>query len=406
MRLKADSIRILADALIGIRRRKKCSTDTNLVVIVNGGMIGDSILFHDALSAMTRHFKAQGKQTIMICRPAVKSFLTSVCPELDTIAYFEIAFDRFVTDFTYYKEIAERLKTLAAPLLIAPQPSKFADFIALNIPAKQKLQVKPSSRTRCRSPYEWLNRISYNTVIPVDTTLMALERYAVLPRKIGIASFQSKIAPFLQRKTVANFSAYSPYCVVAPTASEEPRCWGLEKFCAVIAHIMKKTDWSICISAGREGEGFFERICVGVPSPERLIDCIGKTDFVQWVELIRHAEFCFGNDSAAIHIAAHTGTPSIAVTPGVDYQDCQPYRYEQKSEGDMVPVCLYAYKNCFGCYHKNLKRCAGNPACGENVKRGGKYLCIRDISAEQAIAAVDQLLPETAKRRFDDEGTD
>lgn len=391
MKLRTDSVRILADSLRKSGKRREAPCGSGSVVIVNGGAIGDTILFLDALNAMAQYFNGQNRETWMICRPAIQSFLSAVCPELP-VKCLAIPFHDYLTNDACYRRISERLREFSGSFLIVPHQSKFADFISLNIPAKRKIQLKTSSQTTRASPYYWLNRVCYDDTLTVAPSMMALERYAFLLHEIGISDFQSKIKPLPPHEVKIDFSAHAPYCVVAPTSSEEPKCWEPCKFCEVIDYILVHSNLNVCLCAGREGDGLYEKIRSAVSRPERMVDYIGRTNFTEWVELIRHAKFCFGNDSASIHVAAHTSTPSVAVTSGLDYQYCQPYRYEQSSNSDAVPVCVYAHKDCFGCYRKNLKRCAGNLECRENVGKGGKYLCIRDIAVEQVIPEIDRLL--------------
>lgn len=393
---KVDSVGILLKSLSRAGAGLRVLEDSNLVVIVNGGAIGDTILFLDALDEMSSFFKQQGKKVLMICRPAIHSFVTAIRPGLE-VELLSFPFERFLTDYQFYQEVSGQLQTFSGAFLIVHHPSKFADFISLNIPAKRKLQVKPFPVARAFNPYEWINRLCYNETLPVDVSVMALERYAALLHQIGVTGFQSKIRLLPLGKGCVKTDSSSPYCVIAPTTSEEAKGWGLEKFCSVIDHILSHSALNIYVCAGKEGDGLYEKICASVSRPERIVDFIDKTTFSEWVDLIRNAEFCFGNDSAAIHIAAHTATPSVTVVSGFGYQYCQPYHYEKKSDNDAVPVCVYSFKDCFGCYHKNLSRYAGNSACRKNVKNGGKYLCIQDVSVEQVLPEINKLLEKIQK---------
>jgi len=56
----------------------------------------------------------------------------------------------------------------------------------------------------------------------------------------------------------------------------------------------------------------------------------GKTTIAQLVELIRNASLLIGNDSAAIHMAAATQTPSVCILGGGHYGRFLPYQPESR----------------------------------------------------------------------------
>jgi ADP-heptose:LPS heptosyltransferase len=375
-----------------IFRRRKWRENAGGVLIVFGSTIGDSLLFADALMELDIFYKRKGEKVVFVCNAVVERFLKSVRKDI-TVVFRSFDSDRILSDYAYFKKFIDDLNNVNYKLLIAPLQAKRADLISLNIQADVKLGMYSAIRSKFSGAY-WLKKLAYTESIITPSGDFVLKNYRKLFNylKDKFPHYQLTPLPILESKY--NFSNGKHYCVVCPTASEPAKIWELNKFCRIIDHITEQTGLDIYICAGKESVELFAKMTSLVKHSEKLHDYVGKTSFVDWVELIRNARFCFGNDSASVHIAAFTGTKYIALTSGHFHGLCLPYDLgELDIEKGLIasPVCIYPERDCLGCYVIDGKRCAGNKKCKKNVKKNGRFLCIEEISVDIAIKVLDEV---------------
>ena len=367
------------------------------IAIVFGGRIGDAIVFLDIVDALQEALNRNGKELLILCKPVVFSFVKAARPDIQaSLLSFDLS--DYSKSASYRSEKADALRRLSRCTIVSPHQSKYAEAVSLLSRASVRLELREETKINRLDYGYWLNKLAYNQRIFVEPGEMAYVRYKKLMSALGVEGYRSTLTPFpVNAESAAwvrqQLTEGRRYCAIAPTTNEPEKSWEFGKFLSVIEWLTERTDLAVCLVGGAEGEGLYESACGRLGSrSSRLVDCMDKTDFGQWIELVRGAEFCFGNDSATMHIAAHVGTPSVCVTPGFAYGYVQPYVLDEVGETDEVPVCLYAFKECFGCYSRDYRRCSGNPACRAAVKAGKPYLCIQDIPVEQAIGALEPLL--------------
>lgn len=373
----------------------KPSTD---VAVVFGGAIGDLIVFLEALDHLAQFQFSGGKRLFFVCKPVVAGFLKTVRPHM-TIEIVDLRLKDYVINGKYRHQIAHRLSWRSLTL-ISPHQSKYAEAVCLLSHAPRRIELREKTNVNTISWVFWLNKFAYNERILVPADSMAFERFRALLVSLGCDSYETSLTLWEENSRAGSnallIAGGDPYCVLAPTASEVAKSWEFEKYASVVQWILKNTSLNICICGGDEALGYCDRFGSEAGLPEidakRLIDCASKTDFAQWIELVRNASFCFGNDSATVHIAAHVKTPSICVTAGFCYGYCQPYVLDVVHKDDEIPHCLYAYKQCFRCFLRDYRRCSGNPDCKAAVDAGKPYLCIQDITLDQAIDALSALI--------------
>jgi ADP-heptose:LPS heptosyltransferase len=365
----------------------------DVILVVFGGVIGDSLLFSDALKTLDDFYGEKGKKIVLVCNIIVERFLKSVRKDI-TVTFRSFDADKILYDYGYFRAFIDGLKNARYELLIAPFQSKRAELIALNVQAENKIGVYAEFRSKT-SPAYWLNYIAYAESIIVPSNNFAWQNYRELFRYLGNDLPRWKMASLSEFGSVHDFKNHKPYCIICPSGSESVRIWELEKFYGIIDYLTEETTLNIYICAGDEACGLFEKITSSIKHPERLCDYIGKMSFTDWIELIRNAKFCFGNDTASVHIAAFTGTIYMALVSGHAYGNCVPYNLLNlniEKNSLSPPICIYRRKECFGCLFIGGKGGVGNNECKKNVRKNGRYLCIEDISVDDAISVLQETL--------------
>ena len=107
---------------------------------------------------------------------------------------------------------------------------------------------------------------------------------------------------------------------------------------------------------------------------------------------MQHARFVFGNDSATIHIAAATQTPSVCIAGAYDKNQFFPYAVDEMAEDDVLPITLLKDVQCRNCRTKSYHAGYGNGECLYRIKNGQCASCIDDISEYEVKCSIKALL--------------
>lgn len=112
------------------------------------------------------------------------------------------------------------------------------------------------------------------------------------------------------REISSSLSLSSPYVVLAPSASFEPKRWPITSFVSLAEKIIHDGRFSVVILAGPQ-DNFCEAF--NKISSERLVNLQGKTSLKESMAVLKSAKFCVGNDSGMNHIAEAYGVPCLTL---------------------------------------------------------------------------------------------
>ena len=192
------------------------------------------------------------------------------------------------------------------------------------------------------------------------------------------------------------YSLDSNFCVfsagIAKGHANQYRCWGLKNFVSVIDYVVKNTSMTVLLCGDTNEMHNNNLIYEMVEDKTRIIDVTGKTNFAEWVELLRNAQFVFGNDSGYIHLAVALKTKAFVISGFWNYGRFFPY---QEVDDILCPVDIRVETPiCALCnLHSDVSNERHN--CEEMVKTLGIYKCVNDISCELAIDAIKLYLQKS-----------
>jgi ADP-heptose:LPS heptosyltransferase len=166
--------------------------------------------------------------------------------------------------------------------------------------------------------------------------------------------------------------------------------WPAIDFAALINEIKTKTGILPALCGGPNEFELCQQV-IRTSGLANLKNFAGKTKLTELVELIKHAQFVFANDTSAIHIAAATGSPSVCILGGGHYGRFLPYEIETKLETANLPKIAIHKMDCFNCnWHCSLiKQNTDTVPCVKNVQVGEVlkiYLTHREIIVDSTIS--------------------
>lgn len=191
-----------------------------------------------------------------------------------------------------------------------------------------------------------------------------------------------------------------PYCIISCGLGKghpyAHRSWAPERYAAVANHIIKNFHLKVYLVGAKEDIPNNDKIYDAVMDSGQVINVTGKTNFKEWVELMRHAKFILGNDSGYIHLAAAVNTQAFCIGGFWNYGRYLPYPFHGTRSNLKAPVFIHATEPpCKWCSMKKLwkdKATAqiAESLCEENIRLVGRYRCIEDVSTELVIKTLNE----------------
>jgi ADP-heptose:LPS heptosyltransferase len=146
------------------------------------------------------------------------------------------------------------------------------------------------------------------------------------------------------------------YVTINPYSRWFYKEWGVDKWRALILFIWQKYKMPVLIMGSKEEKGRAEKLTVASHSP--VFNLAGKTSLQEMAGLLQISRLHIGVDSAAPHIAAAVGTPTLTIYGPTDWRDWSP-------PGEKNKVVL-TDRECSPCYKKGCDG-SGRSECLENL---------------------------------------
>jgi heptosyltransferase-2 len=171
----------------------------------------------------------------------------------------------------------------------------------------------------------------------------------------------------------------APYIAVAPGSVWPTKRWPLEKFRGLVARLTGSC--SVVLVGGEEDRGLCGEILETETGSPRMpvTSAAGELDLLESAALIAGARLLVSGDSAPVHLAAAVGTAVVAIF------------------GPTVPAFGFAP---WGVPHLIVEKDLPCRPCSDHGPERcplGHFRCMRDISEEEVMRAVVELLEMTGK---------
>lgn len=192
------------------------------------------------------------------------------------------------------------------------------------------------------------------------------------------------------------------YCIVntgiGDGHSYPYRGWPLERYAQVIDSIIEKYSLTVVLTGDSSEVFASQKLTSKIKNKEKVVNLVGKTNFAEWVEIIRNAKFLLGNDSGYIHIAASVDTMAIVIGGYWNYGRFHPYQNsKQKKYKNFPELIVCSPPSCKFCsrrkeYDVSKEFVVSKQICDKVVKEHSVYKCILDIEVEEVILRIQALL--------------
>lgn len=346
------------------------------VAVVNVQLLGDYFLWLPFGQAMVEHLRRQGKKVVIVGNSAWIDLVDSHFSGCLTVS---IECRRMLRDLRYRAQCLRYLRSLCVEQTLNPNYPREAivgDAVvrALGAPAlgfdvgfedRPQIDMVVSNRAyknlliKLPDMHQSARAVVFLRAVGVDDD--------VLPPDLPAVELASKFVDQLDGRT---------FFLVIPGASRAFKQWPADKMTEVARRLLATDANVICVIAGTVTEMALCRSIATALPEGRAMDLGGHTNLLDFIALVAHAQCVLCNDSAAGHIAAMYGVPSVVVLGGEAYGCCYPYPDQAPIRCD--PVCISHKMPCFGC----------NLVCAYGVSPGLAYPCIELVDVDLVWSAV------------------
>ncbi len=355
--------------------------NSNRVAVVNLELLGDYFLWLPFGRALVAQLQERGREVIFVGNAAWIVLVEQHFPGCETVG---VGWKRLIRDFRYRMHALRGLRVLGVSQVLHPSYPRDAiveDAVvrAVGAPA---VGFDAGFQDRPRIDLAISKRL-YSRLLPPMPGMHQSVRSAGFLRAVGVAF--AAIAPDLPRPDPVGGLRGQRYILLVPGGSRGFRLWSWEKIAEIARRTLDRDPALLCVMAGIPAEQALCRRIVDILPEGRCLDLSGATDLAGFVALIVHAQWVLCNDSAAGHIAAAYGVPSIVVLGGGDFGRCYPY--PESTPVKRHPVCVWHDMPCFGC----------NWICRYSPRQKG-LPCIEQIDVEAVWDAVIRVMDDTTSK--------
>lgn len=375
----------------GLRKVDLNKVKKGSILIPYANIFGDIVLLLDCIDEFDKLYpKDKGYDVTFICRPSIKKFILSIYPDCK-LKLVTVDWAKFTRDYSYYKEVVEQYVDVYEKVIVPYDHTATNDFFVRSIYAKEKITQDYDIPHKKYGLTYLVGRNTYTQMITVNKNISVLERQRILINTLGNKDFKSRM-PYIKPLEVEKISVPDSYIVLAPTASYPPKRWELTKFAATADYFVDKYGCKVCICGGNEEPDIFCKMADIVKHPEMLVDCVNRTNFAQWAELMRGAKIAICNDSASYHLAAAVRTPAVCIAGDFACVNAPLYEPDIIEEYDRVPTVVYRKMPCEGCRYIGYHYGYSNKQCLDEIKKGNAILCVQMIGFDEVIAECEKLI--------------
>lgn len=368
--------------LIGTGRKKrtikKADNRKKEVLIVYNMALGDGVMFMGVAKHFRDIFPEQKYRLTIACQSAFKDlYLESGI--FDRVLPFDFAGS--VVNLKKRRQLFRKLREHSYDCVIDPIGCERCTtniFVTRAAIGKEKIGVLDMHLPSKQCPKHIRNRI-YDRVVEIDKgTLHLIQFYAEFLKELGAKDCVAHPAEI--KSVELDFELPEKYFIVFPAASMEVKRWPLENFGELAKKVYEKSKMTLLVCGTKHDEpAVLEFLKYVQDNPDvPVVNIIGKTSIMQFMEVIGRASLIITNDTSAYHIGVAKQVDTVMICGGYTYDRYAHYQYE--SLGYKDPVLVHEYMKCYNCDNN----------CIYNNK--DVFPCIKSITLKNAWETVEEVL--------------
>ncbi len=187
--------------------------------------------------------------------------------------------------------------------------------------------------------------------------------------------FQKPYIRFYQTESIIK----EKYVVIFPGAGLFQRRWDANNFYSISKKILDNYENISVVLVGDLKEKYISNSFLEVFENPRFYNKIGKTNLIEFVNIIKDCCLLISNESSGIHISTAFNIPTICILGGGHFGRFAPYSYIFDVNDN---ISIFNQMDCFGC----------NWQCVYKIEKNKAFPCIHSISIKKVWDSVIDIL--------------
>lgn len=326
-----------------IRKSKEINKKKQVVILANLGL-GDAMNF---LSVTDKYRKLYAKEdyeiTLIVSSGLYKLFEEET--EFDYI--YSTDFNGITLNFKkridFFKFINNKNYDLLIEIM-GPNGCSPSIYISRASRAAKKVTLKNLANSFCP---DFIVKKSFTNVYEInDNKISNIDYYNKLYNLLAGNNKKYNIQYHKTKKYKIHFDVPKKYYIVFPSASAEVKKWPLDRYAEIIKRVYKKTQLPVLFCGTKiDGDSVNQLIKLIGNIPH--YDYVGKTDVLEFIELIKNAQFVLTNDTSSYHIAVSEEVPTAIIVGGYTYDSFVLYDFYNNKYKKPYPIVNK--RDCFNC---------------------------------------------------------
>ena len=367
--------------LLFIKKPKKNSNKKKKVFIMYNYAFGDGIIFLCVFKHIRKIYNREKYELTIICQKGLQSIYENV-DLFDSV----IPFDLTKSTFSIFKRIGlfKLLRKQYYDIVIDPIGANECTtnvFISRALCADEKITMVDLSNDIILCP-KWLYNSIYTKVyINKKKDLSLISYYGEFIKNLGLKNFRVKLEHFDSQNLKIDLP--EKYYIVFPSASTEMKRWPIKNYAEIVKKIYSKTGMTLLFCGTKSDLGSIEELKKEIGDIP-FVDIVGKTSLLDFISVIKKANFIVTNDTSTYHIAVTNEVPVTIITGGYTYNKYVLYDFKDANKFKK-PYIVVNKMNCFNCDNK----------CSKLKKDDKLWPCLSTISVDDAWKVINKMIDET-----------
>lgn len=347
------------------------------VLIVYNMALGDGVMFMGVAEHFRDIYPAEKYRLTIACQSAFKDLYIE-SGIFDEVIPFDFAGS--VVNLKKRRALFKKLRQKTYDIVIDPIGCERCTtniFVTRAAIGKEKIGVLDMCLPSKQCPKHIRNSI-YDKVIEIDRgKLHLIEFYAAFLNELGVKDCVAHPAEL--KHAELDFSLPEKFFIVFPAASMAVKRWPYKAFGELATRIYDKTGMKLVVCGTKHDEpSVMEFLAYAKEVP--VINVIGQTSIMQFMEVIGRASLIITNDTSAYHIGVAKQVDTVMICGGYTYDRYAHYQYERLGYKD--PVLVNEFMDCYNCDNN----------CIYNNK--DVFPCIKNIKVEKAWNVVEKVIDD------------
>ena len=369
--------------LIFIRKPKKKNCKRKKVFIMYNYAFGDGIVFLCSFKHLREIYSKKKYELTIVCQKGLQSIYESV-KTFDNVIPYDLTRSTFNIKkrFGLFKLLRNEYYDIVIDP-IGPNECTTNIFMSRALCADKKITMIDLSKGKSLCP-KWMYKKIYSYIyINYEKNISLINYYCKLIQNLGLPNFNVKLEHFETPKLELNLP--DDYYIVFPSASTHLKRWPIKDYAEIIRKINKKSK-SKLLFCGTESDLDSINELKDEIKDIPFVDIVGKTNLLEFIAVIKNANFVITNDTSTYHIAVTNEIPVSIITGGYTYNKYVLYNFKN-SEKYKKPYIIVSKMDCFNCDN-----------CCNKLKKDSKlWPCLEKISVEDAWTVIEKMIDDNNK---------